>query len=41
LRRDRLSCSTAATTRSRRSREYGLPIPAGLHPSQQVESEIS
>jgi hypothetical protein len=29
------------TTRSRRSREYGDPIHAGLLPSQQVDSETS
>jgi hypothetical protein len=40
-RRDRPPSSTAATTRSRRSREYGRPIHAGLLPSQQVESETS
>src|ERR1700741_1806599 len=31
--------STAATTRLRRSREYGLPIHAGLHPPQHGGSE--
>src|SRR4051794_35389904 len=30
----------AATTRSRRSREYGAPIHAGLLPSQHGESEM-
>jgi len=38
---DRPPLSTAATTRSRRSIEYGLPIHTGLHPSQHVESEQS
>src|SRR5271163_1539930 len=31
--------ATAATTRSRRSKEYARAIPAGLQPSQQVESD--
>jgi len=31
----------AATTRSRKSNEYGRPIDAGLHPSQHLESEIT
>jgi hypothetical protein len=32
---------TAATTRSRRSKEYGLPIHAGHLPSQHGEPEIA
>jgi hypothetical protein len=32
---------TAATTRFRRSSEYGLPIHAGLQPSQHGESETA
>jgi hypothetical protein len=33
--------NTRATARSRRSIEYGLLIPADLHPGQQLESHIN
>jgi len=38
---DAYAISTAATTRSRRSNEYGLVIPAGLLPSRKLESDLS
>jgi hypothetical protein len=39
--RDMPSTSTAATTRSRRSNEAGLPIHADLLTSMELESELS
>jgi choline dehydrogenase-like flavoprotein len=39
--RDRPPLSTAATTRSRRSTEYGLPIHAGLLPASMVNQKTA